>query len=198
MTAAIAYPTTTMLNQDAGGRCALSDMHLDMADAFRWTASLVGAVHLLRRRAGRIFRPRRAATAPFFLLGLNSASHWVIRETSGRRAGLFSTREAAIKYAREESADGNFKVMISARRFSDSLDMRASERWCISPGRWVCTAGTDRPQRRTPTSASKCATRATPRRLTVGFSPSNSQIGVFSKATTRLPGRAKAANFALT
>jgi hypothetical protein len=51
------------------------------------------------------------ATAPFFLLGLNSAGHWVIRETTGRRAGLFSTREAAIKYAREESADGNFTIV---------------------------------------------------------------------------------------
>jgi len=51
------------------------------------------------------------ATAPFFLLGLNSAGHWVIRETTGRRAGLFSTREAAIKYAREESADGNVTIV---------------------------------------------------------------------------------------
>ena len=50
------------------------------------------------------------ATSPFFLLGLNSAGHWVIRETTGRRAGLFSTREAAIKYAREES-DGNFTIV---------------------------------------------------------------------------------------
>ena len=51
------------------------------------------------------------ATAPFFLLGLNSAGHWVIRETTGRRAGLFSTRAAAIKYARNESADGNFTIV---------------------------------------------------------------------------------------
>ncbi len=51
------------------------------------------------------------ATAPFFLLGLNSAGHWVIRETTGRRAGLFSTRAAAIKYARDESADGNFTIV---------------------------------------------------------------------------------------
>jgi hypothetical protein len=51
------------------------------------------------------------AIAPFFLLGLNSAGHWVIRETTGRRAGLFSTRAAAIKYARDESADGNFTIV---------------------------------------------------------------------------------------
>ena len=52
-----------------------------------------------------------SATAPFFLLGRNTAGHWVIRETTGRRAGLFRTREAAIKYARDESADGIFTIV---------------------------------------------------------------------------------------
>ena len=33
------------------------------------------------------------------------------RVTTGRSAGLFSTREAAIKYARDESADGNFTIV---------------------------------------------------------------------------------------
>ena len=51
------------------------------------------------------------ATAPYFLLGLNSRGAWVIRETTGRRAGLFRTREAAIKYAREESLNGNFTIL---------------------------------------------------------------------------------------
>ena len=51
------------------------------------------------------------AAAPYFLLGLNSAGQWVIRETTGRRGGLFGTREAAIKYARDESADGNFTIL---------------------------------------------------------------------------------------
>jgi hypothetical protein len=88
-----------------------------------------------------------------------------------------------------------FTKVTICRRFQNSLAMRASERWWISPGRWERTAGTDRPQRCTPTSVSKCAT---PRRLTVGFCLSNSQICLSSKATTRLPGRAKAANFALT
>jgi hypothetical protein len=50
------------------------------------------------------------AVAPFFLLGTNSAGLWVIRETTGRKAGLFQTREAAIRYAREESADGNCTI----------------------------------------------------------------------------------------
>jgi len=51
------------------------------------------------------------ASAPFFLLGLNTGGQWVIRETTGRRAGIFRTREAAIKYARDESADGNFTIV---------------------------------------------------------------------------------------
>jgi len=51
------------------------------------------------------------ATAPYFLLGLNSAGSWVIRETTGRRAGLFRTRKAAIKYARDESLSGNFTIL---------------------------------------------------------------------------------------
>jgi hypothetical protein len=51
------------------------------------------------------------ATAPYFLLGCNSAGCWVIRETSGRRAGLFGTREAALKYARDESPNGNFTIL---------------------------------------------------------------------------------------
>jgi hypothetical protein len=51
------------------------------------------------------------ATAPFFPLGINSAGFWVICETTGRRTGLFRTREAAIKYARDESTDGNFTIL---------------------------------------------------------------------------------------
>ena len=51
------------------------------------------------------------AKAPYFLLGQNLAGTWVIRETTGRRAGLFRTREAAIKYARDESPSGNFTIL---------------------------------------------------------------------------------------
>jgi len=57
--------------------------------------------------------PRRlpTAAAPFFLLGVNAAGLWVIRETTGRKGGLFRTRAAAIKYARDESVDGNFTIV---------------------------------------------------------------------------------------
>ena len=52
-----------------------------------------------------------SATASYFLLGQNLAGAWAIRETTGRRAGLFRTREAAIKFARDESPSGNFTIM---------------------------------------------------------------------------------------
>jgi hypothetical protein len=51
------------------------------------------------------------ATALSFVLGLNAAGAWVIRETTGKRAGLFRTREAAIKYARDESRSGTFTIL---------------------------------------------------------------------------------------
>ena len=68
------------------------------------------------------------ATAPLFLLGLDSAGHWVIRETTGRRAGLFQTREAAIKYARNESAHGNFTIvqLTEGLEFEQSRTKRAA------------------------------------------------------------------------
>ena len=51
------------------------------------------------------------ATAPYFLLGLDAVGAWVIRETTGRRAGVFRTRDAAIRYARDESPGGNFTIL---------------------------------------------------------------------------------------
>jgi hypothetical protein len=46
-----------------------------------------------------------------FLLGRNSAGHWVVRESSGCREGVFRTREAAIKYARDEGSRGNVTII---------------------------------------------------------------------------------------
>jgi hypothetical protein len=58
-----------------------------------------------------VLRQLPTARASYFLLGLNCDGVWVIRETSGRRAGLFRSREAAIKFARDESPDGNFTIL---------------------------------------------------------------------------------------
>jgi hypothetical protein len=67
---------------------------------------------------------RRAATAPrwgslplteanksYFLLGQNARGLWVIRENTGKKAGLFVSREAALRFARLESADEHFTVV---------------------------------------------------------------------------------------
>jgi hypothetical protein len=51
------------------------------------------------------------AAAPYFLLGRDAAGAWAIRETTGLKAGLFRTREGAIKYARDESPSGNFTIL---------------------------------------------------------------------------------------
>jgi Uncharacterized protein conserved in bacteria (DUF2188) len=61
--------------------------------------------------AGIAFPSQPTATASYFRLDLGSTGAWVIRETTGRRAGLFSTRQAAIRFAREESRDGNFIIV---------------------------------------------------------------------------------------
>jgi hypothetical protein len=50
-------------------------------------------------------------TSPLFRLGINAAGLWVICEATGRKGGLFRTRQAAIRYARNESVDGNFTIV---------------------------------------------------------------------------------------
>jgi hypothetical protein len=47
----------------------------------------------------------------FFLLGQNARGLWVIRQSTGAKAGMFLSREAAIKFARLESADEQFAVI---------------------------------------------------------------------------------------
>jgi hypothetical protein len=59
------------------------------------------------------------ARVPYFLLGLNFEGVWVVRDTAGRRAGLFRTREAAIKFARDESPEGKFMIL----RQPDDLEL---------------------------------------------------------------------------
>ena len=40
-----------------------------------------------------------------FLLGQNAAGLWIIRDADGMNAGVFRSREAAIRYVRTECAD---------------------------------------------------------------------------------------------
>jgi hypothetical protein len=40
-----------------------------------------------------------------FVLGRDPGGHWIVQETHGLCGGLFASRDAAISYARFESAD---------------------------------------------------------------------------------------------
>jgi hypothetical protein len=62
-------------------------------------------------------KPWGGSTAPYFQLRLNEDGLWLIRETTGRKAGLFSTLKAAIRYAREETPGGNFVIVYQPGRF---------------------------------------------------------------------------------
>ena len=55
--------------------------------------------------------PFSEACKTYFLLGCNTRGQWVIRENSGRRAGVFLSRQAALRFARLESPDGQFAVV---------------------------------------------------------------------------------------
>lgn len=46
-----------------------------------------------------------------YRLGLNAAGWWVLRGATRRTAGMFRTREAAIKFARDESPNGFFTII---------------------------------------------------------------------------------------
>lgn len=53
--------------------------------------------------------------APVFHMALKPSGWWEIRERNGRRAGLFRTRQAAIKYVRDESPNGQFVIIDDVR-----------------------------------------------------------------------------------
>src|SRR5262249_16049349 len=55
----------------------------------------------------------------YFLLGQNAQGLWVIRESTGRKAGVFGSRNAALRFARLESPDGQFAVV----QLSDTMEL---------------------------------------------------------------------------
>ena len=63
----------------------------------------------LAHRAGTIPRwselSAMRASRSYFLLGQDAQGMWVIRESTGRKAGMFRSREAALRFARLESPD---------------------------------------------------------------------------------------------
>ena len=69
----------------------------------------------LARRVGTTPRwsdlPLTRASKSYFVLGQNARGQWVIRENTGKKAGVFTSREAALRFVRLESADGHFAVV---------------------------------------------------------------------------------------
>jgi hypothetical protein len=55
--------------------------------------------------------PLTRASNAYFLLGQNARGLWVIRESTGKKSGLFLSREAAMRFARLESPDEHFAVV---------------------------------------------------------------------------------------
>jgi hypothetical protein len=49
--------------------------------------------------------PLTRASKSYFLLGQNAQGMWVIRESTGKKAGMFRSRQAALRFARLESPD---------------------------------------------------------------------------------------------
>jgi hypothetical protein len=49
--------------------------------------------------------PLKRGSKSYFLLGQNTQGMWVIRESTGKKAGMFRSREAALRFARLESPD---------------------------------------------------------------------------------------------
>src|SRR5262245_55038094 len=107
------------------GAVRLAPARSRSADLKTTLGDCVMSLHLV---AGIDF-PRQlpTATAPYFLLGVSSRGAWVIRETTGRRAGLFRTRQAAIKYARDESPNGNFTILHRPEGLELNDSLRLSE-----------------------------------------------------------------------
>jgi hypothetical protein len=55
--------------------------------------------------------PLTQASKSYFLLGQNERGLWVIRENTGTKAGVFLSREAAMRFARLESPHEHFAVV---------------------------------------------------------------------------------------
>ena len=62
--------------------------------------------------------PLTRTSKPYFLIGQDARGKWVIRESTGKKAGLFVSREAALKFAHLESTDEHFAVV----HVSDGLE----------------------------------------------------------------------------
>jgi hypothetical protein len=69
----------------------------------------------LTQRAATVPRwsdlPLTRASKSYFLLGQDARGMWVICENTGAKAGVFVSREAAMRFARLESPNEHFAVV---------------------------------------------------------------------------------------
>ena len=59
-----------------------------------------------------LIRPKqRGRSAPIFHMTVDPSGWWEIREHNGSKAGRFRSRQAAIKFARDETPGGQFVII---------------------------------------------------------------------------------------
>jgi hypothetical protein len=63
---------------------------------------------------------------PLFMIGQDGRGNWVVQDRTGKRGGLFVSREAALRYVRSENGFGPRAVVMVSGDFE--LDLR-----CCSP-----------------------------------------------------------------
>lgn len=68
-----------------------------------------------KRAMGQHLQPT-AKSACAFVVGLDTEGHWVAIETHGRGGGIFTDRDAAIRYAEFETSHRPRAVRLSHRR----------------------------------------------------------------------------------
>jgi hypothetical protein len=57
-----------------------------------------------------------------FVLGRDHGGHWIVQEAHGLCGGLFASQEAALRYARDESAERAASIRVSA----DTIELKTS------------------------------------------------------------------------
>jgi hypothetical protein len=85
--------------------------------------------HAVKARHGQRLVATRATGAltppPHFLLGRTAAGLWAIRDDAARKAGLFCSRAAALRFAQTESRDVNVAVTFLPEGLELGLDAAA-------------------------------------------------------------------------
>jgi len=68
------------------------------------------------------------------MVGQNSEGHWVVRDGLGLKAGIFSSLESALHFAKEEARAGGSGVVLSATAVELGLDLYQAPEVLTGPG----------------------------------------------------------------